>query len=223
MYWFKKNLFFSVVFRIGFEFYLQFYFASLYNLRNIRFKDVTDYYSIAVSMVWQLLPLVLLISTMIILGKFKKKYTQDWIKESRSRILLEDFKDNKKYLMVDHILFMIRRILLSFLIVFGWQNGIIQVCTFFLICLGVLILKLFMRPYNSPLLNIQNISFEIILLAVIGIFGSFYKKINRTEQFWSSKNIRNNLILISLTMHANKLCYSICSCNKPFNSKVLKI
>ena len=176
MYWFKKNLFFSVVIRIGFEFYLQFYFTSLYNLRNIKFKDVTDYYSIAVSVVWQLLPLVLLISTMIVLCKFKKKYKQEGIKDSRVRILLEDFKDNRKYLMVDHILFMIRRIFLSFLIVFGWQNGAIQVCVFFLICLGVLLWKLLMRPYKSVLLNIQNILFEFILLWVIGIFGSFYKR-----------------------------------------------
>ena len=131
MYWFKKNLFFSIIIRIGFEFYLQFYFASLYNLRNFSFKDATEYYSITVSVVWQVLLLVLLLSTTIVLCKFKSKYKQEGLKDSRVRILLEDFKDNNKYLMVDHIIFMIRRILLSHIIVFGWSMGLYQVGVFF--------------------------------------------------------------------------------------------
>lgn len=227
MYWFKKNLFFSIIIRIGFEFYLQFYFASLYNLRNFSFKDATEYYSITVSVVWQVLLLVLLLSTTIILCKFKSKYKQEGLKDSRVRILLEDFKDNNKYLMVDHIIFMIRRILLSHIIVFGWSMGLYQVGVFFWVCLFVLASKLFLRPYNSVMLNLQNILFEIILLFVISIFGYFYKSATELSDtgtpkllgivwfwlIWSLMIINYCFVAIQIIVSFKVITLSLCKIN----------
>ena len=92
------------------------------------------------------------------------------------RIFLEEFQDNKKYLMIDHIIFMIRRILLSILIIFVWGNGLIQVCIFIIICALVLISKFIFRPFKSLILNIQSFIFEFILLVILWFFASFSDK-----------------------------------------------
>ena len=162
--------------RIGFEFYLQFYFASLYNLRNASFEDTAEVYSIIVSIVWQILLLTLLFSVVVVLFKFKKKYREEGIKESRVRILLEDFKDNKKIVMLDHVIFMLRRIFLSYLIIFGWGYGLTQAIIFLVVCILVLISKLILRPYKSSILNVQSIAFEFILCAVLWILCTFWDK-----------------------------------------------
>ena len=160
--------------RVGFEFYLQFYFASLYNLRNASFEDTAEYYSVVVSVIWQVLLTVLLLAVIIVLFTFEKKYKEEGIKDSRVRILLEEFQDNKKYLMIDHIIFMLRRILLSFIIIYGWGHGLLQGCIFFTIWAVVLLSKLILRPFRIWILNVQNIVFEFILLFVIGILATFY-------------------------------------------------
>ena len=160
--------------RVGFEVYLQFYFASLYNLRNASFEDFAEYFSVIVSIIWQILLVFLLISVFIILFKFKRNYNEEEIKDSRVHILLEEFKDNNKYLIVDHIIFLLRRTFLSILIIFGWGYGLFQGCIFFMICLGVLISKIVLRPFKSSILNVQGVVFEFILWIVIGLLASFY-------------------------------------------------
>ena len=160
--------------RVGFESFLQLYFASLYNLKNASFEDFAEYYSVVVSIIWQVLLTALLIAVTIILFTFNKNYDEDQIKDSRVGILLEEFKDNKKHLMIDHILFMLRRILLSALIVFGWEHGLFQGCLFFVVCVGVVISKIILWPFKNWILNLQSIIFEFILWIVIGLFASFY-------------------------------------------------
>ena len=195
LYWFKINFFFNIIFRVGFELYLQLYFASLYNLKNSSFEDIAEQFSFVVSIIWQVLVISFLIITIVILFRFKSKYTAEGIKESKVRIFLEEFQDNKKYLMIDHIIFMIRRILLSILIIFAWGNGLIQVCIFIIICALVLVSKLVFRPFKSLILNIQSFIFEIILLVILWFFASFNDTIinivNKIDCAWYLNLILN--------------------------------
>ena len=124
--------------------------------------------------IWQIILTILLISIFIILFKFNKNYKEKEIKNSRVFILLEEFKDNNKYLMVDHIIFLLRRSFLSILIIFGWGYGLFQGCIFFVICVGVLISKVVLRPFKNSILNVQGVVFESILWIVIGLLASFY-------------------------------------------------
>ena len=170
---------------MGFEVYLQLYFASLYNLRNASFKDFAEKFSIVVSVIWQVLLNTLLIAVVVVLFTFKKKYKEEEIKDSKVRILLEEFKDNKKHLIIDHIIFMLRRILLSVLIIYGWGHGIYQSLLFLLIWIGVLISKILLRPFKNWILNMQQVIFEFILWVVIGILSTFYDK---STEFSESKS-----------------------------------
>ena len=176
MHYFKQNFLFNIVFRFGFEFYLQLFFASAYNLYVYNDNDAAEKYSVFISVLWIILLMSILLTSILYLIIFRKNYTQEGIKNSRLRILLEDFKDNKKHLILDHIAFMIRRILLSFLIIFGWSHGFIQDIAFICICLVVVIMKICMRPFRYILLNIQDFIFEFVLLMVIGIFITFKEK-----------------------------------------------
>ena len=145
-----------------------------------------------VSIIWQILLAFLLFSVFIILFKFKRNYNEEEIKDSRVFILLEEFKDNNKYLIIDHIIFLLRRSFLSILIIFGWGYGLFQGCIFFVVCVGVLISKIVLRPFKNSILNVQGVVFEFILWIVIGLLASFY---NKADEFSTTGNVNVRGIL----------------------------
>ena len=95
---------------------------------------------------------------------------------NRLKMLMEDFKPDKRYLMLDHFIFMLRRAVLISVIVFGWNHGFMQVSIFSIACIGVLVWKIVARPFESVLLNIQDIIFELFISVIIVIFISFSGK-----------------------------------------------
>lgn len=69
--------------------------------------------------------------------------------------------------------FVLRRQIMVYLIVFGWQHGIVQITIFAVVCLLVLASKIYIRPYKCAMIGAQEIIFEIILNVVIILFITF--------------------------------------------------
>ena len=176
MHAFKINFLFNIIIRFGFEFFLQLFFACCYNLYVFNNVDIAEKISTSISIIWLIILIILMVVVVSFMVSFRSNYTSEGIKKSRLRILLENYKENKKYLIVDHIAFILRRVFLSFLIIFGWGHGLVQDLIFIGICLAVLGMKLLLRPFRYILLNIQEAIFEIVLLIVLAIFASFNEK-----------------------------------------------
>jgi hypothetical protein len=75
--------------------------------------------------------------------------------------------------MLDHLIFLIRRIILIFILIFGWGNGFYQASAFLLVCLFTLAFKLILRPYKETISNVQDVLFEMILWTVLVFFITF--------------------------------------------------
>jgi len=125
-----EKFFFSSIFRVGFELYLPLFFASVYNLKNMKWDSGIDTYSNTVAFVWIILLIVMPLSVIFVCHYFPNKYSEDTVENSKFMVLLQDFKDNKKHLMFEHFIFMLRRIGLTLIVVFRWKHGLQQTIMF---------------------------------------------------------------------------------------------
>ena len=101
------------------------------------------------------------------------EYDSDTNSNGRMGIFTEGFKSNKRVCVLEHMMFIVRRSLLVFILVFGWNNGLFQAYFFLVSCFVTLVFKLVVRPYSQAILNVQDIIFELILIAIISILLSF--------------------------------------------------
>lgn len=169
----KEDFLFNSVIRTSFESFLDIGFASAYNTYNIRWENEIDVYSNIVAFVWIALFAFELCSILIIYFNFDKHYSEETIKTSRIKVLLESFKNDRKICILDHFIFLVRRILLILILIFWWNHGFYQAWLFLLVWVLVLASKLILRPYNAPILNVQDILFEAILWTVLVLFITF--------------------------------------------------
>ena len=163
--------------RVLFEGYLVLFFAALYNTYSMTFDNATDYYANFVGFFW----ILILVALLVFVACFMAS-KQAWATD-KFDMLTKEFKVGKRVLILDHIMFMARRILLSLIIVFGWNHGLIQtsIYIYFLICLNnssifllwtiwIAITKALMRPYKNVILNIQDMLMEAITVMILSIF-----------------------------------------------------
>jgi len=68
---------------------------------------------------------------------------------------------------------MIRRVILSALIVFQWQSGMVQNTAFIVVCAAVLIWTIALRKFCHKVLNIQETIIEVALCVIHGIYFMF--------------------------------------------------
>jgi hypothetical protein len=109
-------------------------------------------------------------------------FRPEHIENSRFRILMEGFRFDKKICVFDHSVFMIRRAILVFILVFGWNHGLLQAILFLVACFAVLVWKLTLRPYEETLFNIQDILFEGILCSMIVCFIAFKDSVSELKE-----------------------------------------
>lgn len=171
----KNEFLFGTVIRTTFEVYLEVFFAAVLNLNDRGLANSTQVYSAVVAVLWFVLLNVVLLVVAGAWCWFPKDYTQESVSGSRLAVLLRDFKDGKRACLLEHVLFILRRQLLVYLIVFGWQHGLLQIISFVIVSVITLLAKIWVRPYKSVLIGAQDIVFEALLCTVLVIsiaFGS---------------------------------------------------
>jgi len=114
---------------------------------------------------------------------YPERYTIQEIKLSRVGILYQDMKEHNKNLILDHVFFLCQRLILVILLLFevdyfsftkhSLTRGEIQLIIFVGCCILFCIWKVIWRPYNSVVLNIQDISFELFFTTIIIIYFKF--------------------------------------------------
>jgi len=87
--------------------------------------------------------------------------------------------------MIDHFIFLLRRLLLILLLIFRWKKGLQQTIILFSFWLLVLAWKLIVRPFRKVILNIQDALFEMFLSTIILIY---FKFTNESTELSSSGN-----------------------------------
>lgn len=173
MHQIKDDIFFNLLIRIIIEAFLDLFFAAVYNTETMTWNNTMDYYSNFVGFMWLILLAAFTAMLCIVIIKFPKKYNQQSIRNSRFRVLAEEFKNNNKLTMLDYITFLFRRAFLCLLIIYAWTHGFLQSMVFFGACLLLIISKLILRPYRHTIMNIQDIIFETLILAICAIFATF--------------------------------------------------
>ena len=168
-----KSFFFSGVLRFGFEIFLPILFACVYNLYNMENKEKENVYSTTVCFIWLFLLVWMKIIVFYFYFKHKKNYSEEVESQKRLGILVKDMKDNYKISILEHLMFMIRRIILSLLLVFRQNYGKQQLFIFFPCCLLVLMWKILIRPFKQTKINFWDITNEVILWVILGIFFNF--------------------------------------------------
>ncbi|CAI2371060.1 unnamed protein product [Moneuplotes crassus] len=166
----QEDFFFNSVYRIAFELFLDIFFASLYSIYNIRWDNYIDYYSNAVSFIWIIIFSSVMISIPLVYCWLPKNYDKD---SGRFKVLFEDFKHSNKVYMLDHFIFLWRRLALILVLIMRWNHGIQQISIFLFACAIVVLWKIIARPFNSAILNFQDIIFEIFLTCIILMYFKF--------------------------------------------------
>ena len=167
----KEGFFFGTVYRIAFEIFLDVFFASVYTLYDNNWSTGIDLYANSLSLIW-----IGLLSTswIFVLIYYWSVSSVSLHKFSKSnfKILFEDFKANRIWILYSFVFFL-QRFILIMILIYGLNHGLIQAFTYFLVWIGVLIFKILLRPYQQTILNVQEVTFELILWVIIGIFITF--------------------------------------------------
>lgn len=139
----------------------------------MKWSSVEDSYSNIVSFVWLAVYLFLFFKIPLMYFTFRANFRHEHIENSRFKIFIEGFRFDKKISVFDHSVFMIRRAVLVFILIFSWNHGFLQAILFLIACLAVLVWKIVLRPYEETLYNIQDVIYECILCSMIGCFIGF--------------------------------------------------
>lgn len=170
----KSSILFSSLIRVCFEIYLDVFFGACYNIYNIRIKNGLDVYSIIVSIIWLILLFALLGYIIYVIVKADPDNLKDSILKYRAKVLLEEMKEDNKYNMLEHVFFILQRMILILLVIFLWGHGLAQVFIFGMTWVFRMIFKIYKRPYLRISKNIQEIWYEVWLLVISFIFMAFY-------------------------------------------------
>ncbi|CAI2359932.1 unnamed protein product [Moneuplotes crassus] len=166
----QEEFFFNSVYRIAFELFLDICFASLYNIYNLQWVNYIDYYSNIVSFIWIFLFSLILLSIPFLYCWIPKNYDKE---NGRFKVFFEDFKHSHKVYMLDHFIFLLRRLSLILVLIMRWNHGIQQIGIFLIACVIVVLWKIIARPFKSAILNFQDSLFEIFLTCIILMYFKF--------------------------------------------------
>ena len=197
----KSAFFFSSIYRISFEIFLDVGFASLYNIENLQWENYVDVYSNSVAFFWALFLAIILLSIPILYWFFSEKLDSE---NGRFKVLFKDYKMGNTYIL-DHFIFMLRRVGLSCLLIFGWKHGFIQTIIFLSMWIFVFIWKITIKPFNRTVLNVQIWIFEFFLMLIVTTYLGFQSK---SAEF-SKKGIANILGFIWVALVLSMILINI--------------
>ena len=126
----KRGIFFGSIIRTLLEVFIDVFFASLYNTVTMTWNNSMNIYSNVVGFCWIVIFTLFIIVICIAIIKFPSEYDEKVVESHKFGTLAEDLKESKKICMVDTLIFLLRRIIISFIIIFGWNHGFIQVIWF---------------------------------------------------------------------------------------------
>ena len=183
----KKEFMFNTVIRVGFEAFIDVLFASVFNLKYMTFKNSTDVYSGIVAIIWLVLMSILYWLVFIVFLVTRPGYSDEKAEHSRYGVLLKDLKSSstgsyisncyflKKFnlCLFDNVIFLSRRILIIFVVLFISDNGLLQLSIVIASCIFIVTMKLLVRPYQVVTKNIQDVMSEFVLIWIAWIFTKF--------------------------------------------------
>ncbi|CAI2382438.1 unnamed protein product [Moneuplotes crassus] len=172
----KSEILFNSAYKIFEELFIDLCFITLYHLKNIRWENWLDYYGNSVAFVWTLIILSVIMFLPFYYVLFPKIYSAESIAKFRLKVLINDYKENRKICMCNSILFIFRRAVMVWIVILGWNNGWKQVILFSLICFILIVFKIIVKPYKNTILNLQDILFEFIILGLSLTFMEFTNK-----------------------------------------------
>ena len=129
----------------------------------MKWKHGVDVYSNITSFFWLLGFIIIFFWILIMSITYVKNEALHSIQTSRVSILMRDFKIEKKYVIFDHTFFMLRRFFLIILLIFSWNHGVVQNILFSISWVLILIWKGMSRPFESKILNFQEVIFELFV------------------------------------------------------------
>ncbi|CAI2381355.1 unnamed protein product [Moneuplotes crassus] len=169
----STTMLFNTFIRIIFEVFLDVCFASIYNIYDLQWQTYLDYYSNIVALFWLFIFAITLLSLPIIY--FCTPSNRPKV-HPRVKVLFEDFKPSSRFYMLDHVVFMLRRLLFVGTIIFGWNHGILQASILSVSSVGVLTWKIVVRPYKRAVVNFQEALFEASFTIISLIYLRFTKE-----------------------------------------------
>ena len=168
-----QSFFFNGILRFFFEISLPILFAWIYNLANAKWDNGIYLYSSIISCIWAILFLLLIILIIFKYNLHSNQYLEEVEGKKKLGIFVKDFKDNYKISILDHLVFILRRIIFWLLLVFAQNHGLVQLIIMTCLCSGVLIWKIIIRPYKCMRTNFFNVIFEMFLWTILVIFFQF--------------------------------------------------
>lgn len=168
-----EKFFFSSIFRVAFELFLPIFFACLYNADNLIWDSNIDIYANSVVFVWLFLFGIMTLTIIIVYFTHPKKYSEQSIQKTKFEVFLADWKDNHKISILDHFVFILRRVALSAIVIYKWNHGMTQTILFLSVWIMVLLWKIFIRSFRHWILIFQDILFEFYLWTIIAIYLKF--------------------------------------------------
>jgi len=145
----------------------------MYQIFNIRWEKGIDLYSNILVLICICILVSITLVVIITYYNHPSTYTPETKTSTISKNLMKDFKSNNKMCFLEHITFIIRRTLLCFIILLLPNHNLIQCLCFLIICILVLICKIYIRAYRHWILNFQDIYLELSLLLITIIYFKF--------------------------------------------------
>ena len=178
---------FNTVIRFGLEVFIDIVFSAVFNLKSMTFKNSTDDYSDIVAIIWLVLMSILYLVVILVFLVARPGYSDEKVNHSRYGVLLKDLKSNstgncitnchflKKFnlCLFDGVLFLSRRIVIVFVVLFVSGSGLLQLSIVLACCILIVTMKLLVRPYQAVTKNIQDVMSEFVLIWIVWIFSKF--------------------------------------------------
>ena len=157
--------FWNIVIRAGIEIYLEFLFCSSFNLLEISFNNLYDTLSSIIACIWFTIIATFTVILLVMIFAIKKQVSEEYVKNSKIKILYRNLKKNNSS-MISHLSFIILRIWLIAIVLLLNKKGYLQISWFTIIVITVLIFKIAFQPFDTKLLNIQDIIGHFLILSL---------------------------------------------------------
>jgi hypothetical protein len=179
--WFAKRLLnvrqngWNLLLRTGMEVYVELLLWSLLNLKQVSMDNPTDKNSTTLAYIclamWVVFAIVVFCIWLV-----GYKYLKDPQQYNNKVGTLTEGLKTKKWSMLEHLFFLVRRTVLVILVVFGESVNTLQLWIFAALWIIVLAFEILVQPFQHKSLNVQNIITEGLLLTLVFLFFGFLKK-----------------------------------------------
>ena len=165
----------DVVIRTCMEIYIDVFFSCVYNIYEMTNRNWVDMYSNVVSIFWLAICLIFFcfITWVALYGKRNFEKPEKWQKMFST--LLSDVKKSSAALL-EHVFYLVRRISLVLLVIFGQGNGILQLSLYLAVSILFIVYKVVVRPYKLTANMVHDIVSELILVAIVLLFFRYLKE-----------------------------------------------